>query len=90
MYFNCLGLHTSSNVPYHKPVGFSKTKKYDKKQLKNALFTIHHLIRRALYCAWYARVSPVMYNGNKIMQFDLLIYIIKPAHEERGPEGPAR
>ena len=47
-----------------------------KKQLKNALFTIHHLIRRALYCAWYARVSPVMYNGNKIMQFDLLIYII--------------
>ena len=59
MHFNCSGLHTSSNVPCHKPVGFSETKKYDEKQLKSALFTIYHLIRRALYCAWYARVSPV-------------------------------
>ena len=26
MYFNRLGLHTSSNVPCHKPVGFCETK----------------------------------------------------------------
>ena len=75
MYFNCLGLHTSSNVPCHKPVGFCETKDTMKSNWK--VSCLQFITWSGGRCIALGMPEFLLYKGKKIMHFDLVICVVK-------------